>query len=146
VLVERVEGFATEAEWRRSYLEINEFEEQLTESGTILLKFWLHIDQDEQLGRFKAREEVPYKQHKITDEDWRNREKWPQYKAAVNEMVARTSTEYAPWTLVEGDDKPYARIKVLRTVCDKLRETLDKKKGDWISGPTRCGYNDSDED
>jgi polyphosphate:AMP phosphotransferase len=146
VLVERVEGFAKESEWRRAYSEINEFEEQLVENGSILLKFWLQVSAEEQLRRFKDREATPYKQYKITDEDWRNREKWPQYKAAVNEMVARTSTEYAPWTLVEGDDKPYARIKVLRTVCDKLRETLDKKKGDWISGPTRCGYNDSDED
>jgi polyphosphate:AMP phosphotransferase len=143
VLVERVEGFAKESEWRRSYSEINEFEEELVESGSILLKFWLQVSDEEQLRRFKDREATPYKQYKITDEDWRNREKWPQYKAAVNEMVARTSTEYAPWTLVEGDDKPYARIKVLRTVCDKLRETLDKKKEDWISGPTRCGYNDS---
>jgi polyphosphate:AMP phosphotransferase len=145
VLVERVEGFAKESEWRRAYSEINEFEEQLVESGSILLKFWLQVSAEEQLRRFKDREATPYKQYKITDEDWRNREKWPQYKAAVNEMVARTSTEHAPWTLVEGDDKPYARVKVLSTVCDRLRETLDKKKGEWISGPTRCGYNDSGE-
>jgi polyphosphate:AMP phosphotransferase len=145
VLVERVEGFAKESEWRRAYSEINEFEEQLVESGSILLKFWLQVSAEEQLRRFKDREATPYKQYKITDEDWRNREKWPKYKAAVNEMVARTSTEHAPWTLVEGDDKPYARVKVLSTVCDRLRETLDKKKGEWISGPTRCGYNDSGE-
>jgi len=145
VLVERVEGFAKESEWRRSYSEINEFEEELVESGSILLKFWLQVSDEEQLRRFKDREATPYKQYKITDEDWRNREKWPQYKAAVNEMVARTSTEHAPWTLVEGDDKPSARVKVLSTVCDRLRETLDKKKGEWISGPTRCGYNDSGE-
>ncbi len=142
VLVERVEGFAKESEWRRAYSEINEFEEQLVESGSILLKFWLQVGEEEQLRRFKDREATPYKQYKITDEDWRNREKWPQYKAAVNEMVARTSTEHAPWTLVEGDDKPYARIKVLRTVCEALRAALDKKDDDGISGHTRCGYGD----
>ncbi len=124
VLVERVEGFASESEWRRAYLEINDFEEQLTESGIILLKFWLHIDQDEQLARFKAREEVPYKQHKITDEDWRNREKWPEYKGAINEMVIRTSTEYAPWHLIPANDKPYARVAVIKTVCERLRAAL----------------------
>lgn len=124
VLVERVEGFATDDEWRRAYSEINQFEEQLVESGTILLKFWLQVSQEEQLRRFKDREKVPYKRFKITDEDWRNREKWPEYKAAVNEMVVHTSTEYAAWTLVEGDDKPYARIKVLRTLRDTLKEAL----------------------
>jgi polyphosphate kinase 2 (PPK2 family) len=129
VLVERVEGFATEAEWKRAYLEINEFEEQLVESGIILFKFWMHIGQDEQLRRFKAREEVPYKQHKITDEDWRNREKWDQYKAAVNEMVIRTSTEYAPWELIPGNDKPYARIAVLQTICGGLRKALAEEPG-----------------
>jgi polyphosphate:AMP phosphotransferase len=125
VLVERVEGFASEAEWRRSYSEINEFEQQLAESGVVLLKFWLHIDQDEQLHRFKLREETPYKQHKITDEDWRNREKWDDYKLAVNEMVVRTSTEYAPWTIIPGNDKPFARIEVLKTVCERLRTALE---------------------
>jgi len=129
VLVERVEGFATEAEWRRAYLEINEFEEQLVDSGIILFKFWMHISQDEQLRRFKAREEVPYKQHKITEEDWRNREKWDQYKAAVNEMVIRTSTEYAPWELIAANDKPYARIAVLKTICGGLREALAQEAG-----------------
>jgi polyphosphate:AMP phosphotransferase len=125
VLVERVEEFASEAEWHRAYLEINEFEEQLAESGTIMLKFWLQISQEEQLARFKAREEIPYKQHKITDEDWRNREKWEHYKLAVNEMVIRTSTEYAPWTLIAGNDKRFARIEVLQTVCDRLRSELE---------------------
>jgi AMP-polyphosphate phosphotransferase len=124
VLVERVEGFASDAEWRRAYAEINQFEEQLVESGTVLLKFWLQVSQEEQLHRFEDREKVPYKRYKITDEDWRNREKWSQYKAAVNEMVAYTSTEFAPWTLVEADDKPYARIKVLRTLRDQLKEAL----------------------
>lgn len=128
VLVERVEGFASDEEWRRAYAEINDFEEQLVESGAILLKFWLHIDQDEQLHRFKQREETSYKRHKITDEDWRNREKWDGYKSAVNEMVIRTSTEYAPWTLIPGNDKLYARINVLETVCDRLRSALSDKE------------------
>jgi AMP-polyphosphate phosphotransferase len=124
VLVERVEGFACASAWRRAYSEINRFEEQLVDSGIVLVKFWIHISQDEQLARFKDREAVPYKRYKITDEDWRNREKWPQYKEAVNEMIVRTSTKHAGWTLVEGNDKPYARIKVLRTVCDALNEAL----------------------
>ena len=124
VLVERVENFATADEWKRAYSEINEFEQQLVESGIIVLKFWLHISEDEQLARFKAREETPYKQHKITDEDWRNREKWGDYKLAVNEMVIRTSTDYAPWTLIPGNDKPFARIEVLKTVHDTLKAAL----------------------
>jgi len=128
VLVERVEGFASEPEWHRAYSEINQFEEQLVESGIILIKFWLHIDKDEQLRRFKDREQVPYKQHKITDEDWRNREKWDDYKLAVNEIVVRTSTEYAPWTLVPGNDKLYARIHVLKTICDTLEKALKSKE------------------
>lgn len=127
VLVERVEGFAAESEWHRAYSEINQFEEQMVESGTILLKFWLHISSEEQLRRFKDREVVPYKQHKITEEDWRNREKWEDYKMAVNEMVVRTSTEYAPWTLVPGDDKLYARVMVLKTICDTLEKALKSK-------------------
>ncbi|MCF7984712.1 MAG: polyphosphate:AMP phosphotransferase [Thiohalocapsa sp.] len=140
VLVERVEGFASDAEWRRAYSEINEFEEELVENGAILLKFWLQVSADEQLRRFQDREDTPYKRYKITDEDWRNREKSPEYKAAVNEMVARTSTEHAPWTLVEGDDKPYARIKVLSTVCDAMREALrGKKKAASGTGVVRCG-------
>jgi len=126
VLVERVEGFASELEWRRAYSEINSFEEQLVESGIILAKFWIHISEEEQLKRFKEREAIPYKQHKITEEDWRNREKWSQYKGAVNEMVIRTSTEFAPWTLVSGNDKPVARIQVLETVCDALRKGLKR--------------------
>ncbi|AHF03760.1 polyphosphate-dependent AMP kinase [Marichromatium purpuratum 984] len=134
VLVERVEGFATDAEWRRAYSEINRFEEQLVDSGVILLKFWLHISQDEQLKRFKDRENVPYKRYKITDEDWRNREKWPQYKEAINEMVVRTSTRHAAWTLVEGNDKPYARVKVLRTICAALTEALEGEQ------PPPAGY------
>jgi len=140
VLVERVEGYASDAEWRRAYSEINEFEQELVENGAILLKFWLQVSDEEQLRRFQDRENTPYKRYKITDEDWRNREKWPQYKAAVNEMVARTSTRHAPWTLVEGDDKPYARIKVLRTVCDSLRAALSKKKSEFPGNSVvRCG-------
>jgi polyphosphate kinase 2 (PPK2 family) len=140
VLVERVEGFASEAEWRRSYSEINEFEEQLVENGAILLKFWLQVSDEEQLRRFQDRKDTPYKRYKITDEDWRNREKWPEYKSAVNEMVARTSTEHAPWTLVEGDDKPYARVKVLTTVCDAMRKALKNEKGKFTpAGVIRCG-------
>lgn len=135
VLVERVEGFATESEWRRSYQEINEFEEQLVESGIIVIKFWLHISADEQLSRFKEREEVAYKQHKITDEDWRNREMAGEYKYAVNEMVIRTSTEYAPWYLIPGDDKPFARIEVLKTVCERIREALED---DTPINPSPC--------
>ena len=125
VLVERVEGYACKMEWMRSYSEIVNFEEALTSHGIVLLKFWLHIDQDEQLKRFKEREKVSYKQHKITEEDYRNREKWQAYELAVNDMVSRTSTQSAPWILVEGNDKRYARIKVLKSYCDRLEEILD---------------------
>ena len=124
MLVERVEGFAKEDEWHRAYLEINEFEQQLSDHGIIVLKFWLHISQEEQLKRFEARQETPYKEHKITDEDWRNREKWDAYKAAVNEMSVRTSTEYAPWHLVPGNDKRFARIDIIRSVCERLESAL----------------------
>jgi polyphosphate:AMP phosphotransferase len=124
VLVERVEGFATEAEWRRAYGEINEFEEQLVEHGIVLQKFWLHIDRDEQLARFQAREKTAYKKYKITEEDYRNRERWDDYERAVNDMVARTSTELAPWTLVAANDKRHARLKVLATYVDALAASL----------------------
>lgn len=124
VLVERVEKFAKEAEWKRAYLEINNFEEQLAAHGSFIIKFWLHIDKDEQLRRFQEREHIPYKQHKITQEDWRNREKWDDYAVAVNEMVARTSTEFAPWTLVAGNDKRFARLQVLKTLCERLESIL----------------------
>ena len=121
VLVERVEGFAKPHEWQRAYDEIRQFEEQLVEHGTVVVKFWLHVSRDEQLRRFREREATPYKRWKITDEDWRNREKWDDYVAAVNEMVTRTSTRRAPWTLVEGNDKRYARLKVVRTLADRLK-------------------------
>jgi polyphosphate:AMP phosphotransferase len=126
VLVERIEGFASDEEWMRAYSEINDFEAQLVEHGIVLLKFWLHIDKDEQLRRFKAREETPFKRHKITQEDYRNREKWELYEQAVNDMVERTSTEYAPWTLIEANDKRYARIKAIKEFCKKLDVTLAK--------------------
>ncbi len=124
VLVERVEGFATEDEWMRAYAEINNFEEQLAEHGTAVVKLWLHIDKDEQLRRFSQREKTPYKQFKITDDDYRNRERWRDYELAANEMVARTSTEYAPWTLIEANDKRHARLKALETVCTALKTLL----------------------
>lgn len=129
VLVERVEGFASPMEWQRAPAEINEFEAQLCEHKDVLLKFWIHIDKDEQLRRFKEREQVPYKQYKITDEDWRNRTRWDDYELAVHDMVMHTSTEYAPWTLVPGNDKYYARIFILQTVCDRLKEQLKNTKG-----------------
>jgi polyphosphate kinase 2 (PPK2 family) len=125
VLVERVEGFAAEDEWRRAYDEINAYERALCDDGMILVKFWLHVSDEEQLKRFKARESNPLKSWKLTDEDWRNRAKRPQYEAAVEEMVRRTSTQYAPWHLVEGDNKRYARVKVVETVCERVEDALD---------------------
>jgi AMP-polyphosphate phosphotransferase len=124
VLVERVEGYCTVDEWMRSYNEINQFEEQLTAGDAILLKFWLQISKAEQLKRFHAREHTAFKRFKITAEDWRNRKKWGQYEAAICDMVDRTSTEIAPWTLVEAEDKNYARIKILRTIVDRLQDAL----------------------
>lgn len=128
VLVERVEGFARPDEWQRAYAEINEFERQLVEFGTIVCKFWLHISPDEQLRRFEERQTINYKAWKLTDEDWRNREKWPQYEQAADEMVLRTSTPAAPWTVVEAEDKRFARIKVLRTVVRRLEDELGRVK------------------
>jgi polyphosphate kinase 2 (PPK2 family) len=124
VMVERIEGFCTPEEWKRSFREINEFEEQLVDSGVILMKFWLHIDPNEQLRRFEGRMGDPVKQWKITDEDWRNRDKWEQYLEAVDEMLFRTSTAYAPWTIVEADNKLYARVKVVETVRRQLESRL----------------------
>lgn len=124
VLVERIEGFATEREWMRAYAEINQFEDQLIAHGILLVKFWLHVTPEEQLRRFRERERVQWKRWKITAEDWRNRERWPQYETAVNEMIERTSTRLAPWTLVEANNKNYARIKVLRTICERLEARL----------------------
>jgi polyphosphate kinase 2 (PPK2 family) len=125
VLVERVEGFCSEAAWKRAYSEINQFERQLLDYGTIILKFWLQISQQEQLRRFKERERMNYKSWKITDEDWRNRGKWEDYEQAVEDMLLKTSTHGAPWTIVEANDKYYARVKVLRTAVNKLQRELD---------------------
>ena len=127
VLVERVEGFCEPADWLRAYGEINDFEEQLTRAGVVLVKFWLAIDQDEQFRRFKEREEIPFKRFKITEEDWRNRDKWDDYRDAVGDMVNRTSTSIAPWTLVEANDKRFARVKVLRTINDALEKAFAEK-------------------
>lgn len=130
VMVERIEGFCSEAEWRRAYQEINEMESHMANAGAVVLKFWLHIDKDEQDRRFRERQANPAKQWKITDEDWRNREKWDQYEEAVNEMLIRTSTTYAPWIVVEGNDKRYARVKVLQTVVDALEKKVKEVKTD----------------
>ena len=127
VLVERIEGFATEAEWRRAYREINEFEAQLTNAGYVLVKFWLHISADEQLKRFEQRNNDLFKQYKITEEDWRNREKWNLYEVAINHAIARTSTPPAPWTIVAGNNKYYARVKVIETVIDAIKAKLKRQ-------------------
>jgi polyphosphate:AMP phosphotransferase len=129
VLVERIEGFCSEAEWRRAYQEINEFELSLTNFGLILVKFWLHISKEEQLRRFKEREKIEYKQYKITEEDWRNREKWDAYRQAVVDMLQNTSTSYAPWTIVEANDKLFARIRTLSTIVEALEKGLGVKSG-----------------
>ncbi|HUT90769.1 MAG TPA: hypothetical protein VMY37_14795 [Thermoguttaceae bacterium] len=126
LMVERVEGFCSENEWERAYQEINEFERQLADFGTAIVKFWLHIDREEQLRRFEARQEDLHKKWKITDEDWRNREKWERYRVAVVDMLQRTSTTYAPWTILEANCKLHARIKALRTVAEVLQTALEK--------------------
>jgi polyphosphate kinase 2 (PPK2 family) len=131
VLVERVERFANEADWMRAYSEINDFEQALTRHGVVLVKFWLAISKDEQFRRFKRREQVAFKRFKITEEDWRNRKKWDAYESAVCDMVDRTSTAIAPWTLVEANNKYHARLKVLKTLCRALEDALEsapKKK------------------
>ena len=125
VLVERVEGFASEDEWRRAFEEIRLFEWQLQHHGSIVIKFWLHITPEEQLQRFEERQATPRKQHKITEEDWRNRDKWPDYEQAVNDMIYRTNTDYAPWHIVAGNDKRYARIDILKALCNALEEALE---------------------
>ena len=126
VMVERLEGFCTEKDWKRAYNEINEFERQLTDWGAVVLKFWIHIDQDTQLARFTDRQNTPEKQWKITDEDWRNRDKWPQYEVAVDEMLEKTSTKNAPWYIIESNDKKYARIKTLRLIVKKLEKAIEE--------------------
>jgi polyphosphate:AMP phosphotransferase len=124
VLVERVEDLCNVEEWRRAYREINEFEETLSNYGTIIIKFWMHIDKDEQLKRFKQRENIEYKRWKITPDDWRNREKWNLYLDAADEMLKKTSTSWAPWTIVESNDKYYSRIKIMKTVIDRIENEL----------------------
>ncbi|MBI4291194.1 MAG: polyphosphate:AMP phosphotransferase [Betaproteobacteria bacterium] len=124
VLVERVEGFCSTADWMRAYSEINDFEEQMVRHGTILIKFWLQISKQEQLRRFKERQRTTFKRFKITEEDWRNRKKWGDYEAAVCDMVDRTSTEIAPWTLIEAEDKPFARLKILKTLVDRFEKAF----------------------
>lgn len=126
VMVERIEGFAKDYEWQRAYDEIKDMEQQWAEHGFAIAKFWLQIDKEEQLRRFNDRQNDPMKQWKITDEDWRNRDKWEAYEEAVNEMLVRTDTSYAPWTVVEGNNKYYARLKVLKTVVELFEKKLGK--------------------
>ncbi len=126
VLVERIEGFCSEADWMRAYTEINDFEEQLDRSGTVLCKFWVQISKEEQLRRFKERERMRFKRFKITPEDWRNRKKWDLYQSAAADMIERTSTKGAPWTLIEANDKKFARVKVLKTLCKRIERALDE--------------------
>ena len=127
VMVERLEGFCSEKDWKRAYNEINEFERQLTEWGAVVLKFWIQIDPDTQLERFNARQNTPEKQWKLTEEDWRNREKWPQYEEAIDEMLEKTSTKNAPWHIIESNDKKYARIKTLRLTISALEKACGEK-------------------
>ena len=128
VMVERLEGFTPPERCAMAYREIDEFEKELSDCGAVVMKFWVHIDKDEQLRRFNDRMNTPEKRWKITDEDWRNREKWDQYESAVDEMIQKTSTEYAPWVIVEGNDKKYARLKVLETIIGRLHEEIKKRK------------------
>ena len=122
VMVERLEGFCSENDWQRAYNEMNEFEKELSDWGAVVIKFWVQIDSDTQLERFTERQNTTEKQWKITDEDWRNREKWDQYEEAVNEMLQKTSTEFAPWHILESNDKKYARIKALRIVTEEIKK------------------------
>ena len=126
VLVERLEGFARDAEWRRAYAEINEFERELVEHGVIVVKFWLHISKTEQLRRFGDRELTDYKRHKINAEDWRNRRKWHGYEVAIGDMVALTNTRSAPWHLVAAENKRYARLEIIRASCRQIEAALDE--------------------
>ena len=128
VMVERVEDFASENEWKRAYDEINQMESHLKSYKAIMLKFFIHIDKEEQLARFKAREENPDKRYKITDEDWRNREKWNLYESAINEMIYKTNTSYAPWHIVPGNSKKYARVFVLEKTIEEMELALKKHK------------------
>ena len=124
VMVERIEGFCSQTDWHRAYQEINEFERELWDWGAVVIKFWLHIDQNEQLARFHDRQNTPEKRWKITDEDWRNREKWPLYEQAVNDMLHYTSTDFAPWHIIESQDKKYGRLKALQIILDEINKRL----------------------
>jgi polyphosphate kinase 2 (PPK2 family) len=124
VLVERVEGFCSEPEWKRAFREINEFEAQQVSFGMVICKFWIHLSKEEQLRRFKGRERDPFRSYKLTAEDWRNRARWGNYLEAVEEMLGRTSTRHAPWTVVEAEDKFYARVKVVKTLADAVERVL----------------------
>jgi polyphosphate kinase 2 (PPK2 family) len=130
VLVERVEGFCTDEEWQRAFREINQFERQLADNGAIIAKLWIHISAQEQLQRFEQRRDTPYKSWKLTEEDWRNRAKWDAYETAVEDMLLKTSTATAPWTIVEGNDKLYARVRTLNTLVNTLENALDHKTTD----------------
>ncbi len=129
VLVERVERFCSESDWTRAYDEINVFEEQQTEAGALVIKFWLAITPEEQLRRFEARQATPHKQHKITTEDWRNRDQWPAYARAVDDMIDRTSTDIAPWHIIASDHKQWSRIEVLKVLCQRLEAVIAADSG-----------------
>ena len=128
VMVERLEGFTPPERCAMAYREIDEFEKELTDCGVVVIKFWMQIDKDEQLNRFNDRMNTPEKRWKITDEDWRNREKWDLYEPAIDEMIQKTSTVYAPWTIVEGNDKLFARLKGLETVNERLPSEFNRRK------------------
>ena len=123
-MVERLEGFCSENDWQRAYVEINEFEKELADWNAVIVKFWVQIDKDTQLARFKERENTPEKRWKITDEDWRNRSKWDEYEKAIDEMLQKTSTQHAPWHILESADKRYARIQAMKIVIDQLEKVL----------------------
>jgi polyphosphate kinase 2 (PPK2 family) len=127
VLVERIEGFATQEEWKRAYEEINQFEKLLTDDHYIMLKFWIQVSNEEQLNRFREREQNPYKKWKLTEEDWRNRDKWPLYTEAANDMFEKTDKKNAPWVLIEGNDKNYARIQVLKETIKHIKKECESR-------------------
>jgi len=130
VMVERIEGFCTTEQWKRAFDEMNRFEKSLTEWGAIIIKFWLHIDSDEQLVRFNERMNTPEKRWKITDEDWRNREKWDKYEESVDDMLKYTNTDYAPWVVIESNNKKYARIKAINAVIDRIETVYEERRKD----------------
>jgi polyphosphate kinase 2 (PPK2 family) len=135
VLVERLEGFCSVEDWKKAYREINAFERQLADAGMIIAKFWIHISPEEQLARFQAREHTPYKAWKLTEEDWRNREKWEPYREAVDDMLIKTSTLTAPWTVVEGENKWFARVRAMETLVSLLSTELDYTPRNSLEAP-----------